>query len=67
MTSAFSDWFTRQYGQRTTDMADKTDEQLRQIMYAGARAGDVLHRRTLWDKQETAALYAWQARKGDAS
>lgn len=64
MSSAFSDWFVKQYGERTPDMPDKTDEQLRQIMLAGAKAGDVLHRRNLWDKQETAALYAWQARTG---
>ena len=63
MNSAFSDWFEQQYGQRTPDMADKTDEQLRSIMQAGAKAGDVLHRRGLWDMQETVALYAWQARE----
>lgn len=63
MTSAFSNWFTRQYGTRTPAMADKTDEQLREIMHLGAKAGDVLHRRNLWDAQETAALYAWQAKE----
>ena len=67
MSSAFSDWFIKQYGQRADDMPGKTDEQLQAMIWDGARAGDVLHRRALWDEQETAALYAWQARKGDAS
>jgi hypothetical protein len=67
MSSAFSDWFARQHGERTPDMPYKTDEQLRSIIAAGAKADDALRRRELWDKQETAALYAWQARKGDAS
>ena len=63
MSSAFSDWFIRQYGQRVDEMSHKTDGQLRAIMQAGARAAEVLRQRELWDKQETAALYAWQARE----
>lgn len=67
MNSAFADWFVEQFGRRTPIMPDKTDLQLWAIVKAGKVAERVLRNRQLWDEQEAAALYAWQAREGDAS
>ena len=64
--SAFDAWFREQFGPRRK-LLDVSDEELRKMVRMGKRAADEIHLREIHAAQETAALYAWNARgKKDA-
>lgn len=62
--SAFSEWFTLQFGSREIS-STATDEQLRVDIARGKAAQFEFDRRMLWDKKRDAALYAWQITDAD--
>jgi len=60
----FATWFAEQFGSRVSKHDSNSDDDLVQIIQAGAAAERELRRRDLWDQQREAALYAWQASEG---
>ena len=65
--SEFSDWFVVQHKPRNASgLADKSDQQLRDMAQAGRIADHALGCRELWDDKRQSSLYAWTAAKSGA-
>ena len=61
MSGPFGDWFDQQFPVTPGALADKTDEELAEMLEAGLLAANEQAVRRLRRDQQRAALYAWQA------
>jgi hypothetical protein len=65
--SEFLAWFEAQHGKRMPDrvpegsMMRMSDDELKDAIFAGKSAADILAAREKWDARKESALYAWQA------
>jgi hypothetical protein len=63
ITSAFHQWFVQQFGNRPggNKSLEKLNHAVRNARWVLKQAEDLLRARELWEEQERAALYAWNA------